>query len=99
MREKMGDDKKFKKEREKRKGKNKKLQKEEMAWLTENTRFDKSNINAWHKVRRKDRRTHQYYKSIIDAWHKLRRQLQENFPSLCFCTAILDPSTIQYPII
>ena len=48
----MGEDKKFKKEREKRKGKNKKLQKEEMAWLTENTRFDKSNINAWHKVRR-----------------------------------------------
>ena len=48
--EKMGDNKKFKKEREKRKGKNKKLQKEEMAWLTQNTRFDKSNINAWHKV-------------------------------------------------
>ena len=51
MREKMGDNKKFKKEREKRKGKNKKLQKEELAWLTQNTRFDKSNINAWHKVR------------------------------------------------
>ena len=43
MREKMG------KERKKRGGK--KLQKEEMAWLTQNTRFDKSNINAWHKVR------------------------------------------------
>ena len=47
----MGDNKKFKKEREKRKGKNKKLQKDEMAWLTQNTRFDKSNINAWHKVK------------------------------------------------
>ena len=52
MREKMGDNKKFKKEREKRRGKNKKLEKEEMAWLTQNTRFDKSNINAWHKVRK-----------------------------------------------
>ena len=55
MREKMGDNKKFKKERERRKGKNKKLPKEEMAWLSENTRFDKSNINAWHKVREGDK--------------------------------------------
>ena len=50
----MGDNKKFKKEREKRKGKDKKLQKQDMAWLTQNTRFDKSNINAWHKGSRKD---------------------------------------------
>ena len=47
----MGDNKRFRREREKRKGKNMKLSKEEMAWLTQNTRFDKSNINAWHKVR------------------------------------------------
>ena len=67
MREKMGDNKKFKKERERRKGKNKKLPKEEMAWLSENTRFDKSNINAWHKVRegKKAMKTSSFQKLII----------------------------------
>ena len=59
MREKMG------KERKKRGGK--KLQKEEMAWLTQNTRFDKSNINAWHKVRKgiKAKKTSSFQKLII----------------------------------
>ena len=67
MRENMGDNKKFEKERERRKGKNKKLPKEEMAWLSENTRFDKSNINAWHKVRKgkKAKKTSSFQKLII----------------------------------
>jgi hypothetical protein len=43
------------KERATKKGKKgrgkKKLQKDEMAWLTTNTRFPKESISAWHKVR------------------------------------------------